>query len=144
MWLLSIKVPIQKKSGNLFYYPHIRVCVCVCVFICRRFLGEVVFLLVLLYIYIYIYIYNFPLFPWSACQFGRNHLITYAFHSIAVNEWLSDDVNIEKAKNTHTHTHKKKQLKTYARSDFRFVNRLTREWKAISKGQYMNVKHLSP
>ena len=41
MCVLSIKVPIRKKSGNLFNDPC--VCVCVCVYI---------------YIYIYIYIYK--------------------------------------------------------------------------------------
>ena len=33
MCVLSIKVPIQKKSGNLFNDPCIYVCVCVCVIV---------------------------------------------------------------------------------------------------------------
>ena len=31
MYLLSIKVPIRKKAGNLSYAPRMCVCVCECV-----------------------------------------------------------------------------------------------------------------
>ena len=50
MYVLSTKVPIRKKSGNLFndprIYIYIYMCVCVCVCVC-----------VFVYIHIYIYIY---------------------------------------------------------------------------------------
>ena len=33
MCVLSIKVPIQKKSGNLLYVPHVYVCVYIYIYI---------------------------------------------------------------------------------------------------------------
>ena len=46
MCVLSIKVPIRKKSGNLFNDPRLYICVYVYIYI-------------RIYIYIYIYIYTY-------------------------------------------------------------------------------------
>ena len=58
MSVLSIKVLIRKKSGNLSYAPHIYVCVCICVFLC---VSIYIFILYIHVIYIYIYTYYFTL-----------------------------------------------------------------------------------
>ena len=50
MCVLSIKVPIQKKSGNLFNDPCIYICLCIYVFI-------YICIYVCIYIDIYIFIY---------------------------------------------------------------------------------------
>ena len=65
MCVLSIKVPIRNKSGNLFNDPHIYIyiyiyiCVCVCVYVCvYQPYNDPDTLYIYKDIYIYIYIYR--------------------------------------------------------------------------------------
>ena len=57
LWVLSIKVPIRKKYGNLLYSPCI--CVYICTYVCMYiYIYIYIYICVCIYIYIYIYIHT--------------------------------------------------------------------------------------
>ena len=83
--VLSIKVPIQKKSDNLLndpVYIYIYIYVCVCVFVCVRVIEKKNDSIIISWfrVYIYIYIYTFVCMSVCVCVCVCSWEIT-RFHS---------------------------------------------------------------